>query len=122
MYQLDDFIFTIFINFFENCFHLQVAEFIENNDVAVVGFFKDQESKGAKDFLAAVRDYEEYPVGITSDEEAFKAHDVRYLFYIIQAMPVQKHFKIFHNLNYQYDYKSTNNFNTKVLENVHTKA
>lgn len=56
--------------------HLQVADFIENNDVAVVGFFKDLESKQAKDYLAAVRDYEEYSCGVTTDEEAFKAHDV----------------------------------------------
>jgi protein disulfide-isomerase A1 len=54
----------------------EVAEFIENNEVAVVGFFKDLESKQAKDYLAAVKDYEEYPCGITSNEDAMKAHDV----------------------------------------------
>ena len=53
----------------------KVKEFIDNDDVVVIGFFKDQESEKAKEYLEAVRDYEEYPCGITSDEEAFKAHD-----------------------------------------------
>ena len=53
-----------------------VADFIENNEVAVVGFFKDLESKQAKDYLKAVKDYEEYPCGVTSSEDAMKAHDV----------------------------------------------
>jgi hypothetical protein len=28
------------------------------------------------DYLKAVKDYEEYPCGVTSSEEAMKAHDV----------------------------------------------
>ena len=55
----------------------EVADFIDNNDVAVIGFFKDLESKQAKDYLKAVKDYEEYPCGVSSNEEAMKAHDVR---------------------------------------------
>lgn len=53
-----------------------VKEFIDNNDVAVIGFFKDQESDAAKKYLDAVRDYENYPVGITSDEGAMEKHEV----------------------------------------------
>jgi len=44
--------------------------------VAVVGFFKDQESKQAQAYLKAVKDYEEYPCAITSDEEAIKSNQV----------------------------------------------
>lgn len=55
----------------------EVTEFLENNEVAVIGFFKDQESKLAKDYLKAVKDYEEYPCAITSNEEAIKNNEVR---------------------------------------------
>lgn len=55
----------------------KVKDFIDENEVAVVGFFKDQESEQAKKYLAAVRDYEDYPCGITSDEQAFKDNGVR---------------------------------------------
>ena len=53
-----------------------VKEFIDNNEVAVVGFFKDAESEAAKKYLLAVRDYENYPVAITSDEAAFEKNEV----------------------------------------------
>ena len=46
----------------------------------MIGFFKDLESKQAKDYLAAVKDYEEYPCGVTTSEEAMKAHDVSLTF------------------------------------------
>lgn len=54
----------------------KVKEFIADVDVAVVGFFKDQESEKAKQYRAAIRDYENYPVGITSDEKAFEENQV----------------------------------------------
>ena len=54
----------------------KVKEFIADMDVAVVGFFKDQESEKAKQYRAAIRDYENYPVGITSDEKAFEENQV----------------------------------------------
>lgn len=57
-----------------------VKEFIDNNDVVVVGFFSDPESEAAKQYKEAVRDYEEYPCAITADMEAAKNHDVSTLF------------------------------------------
>lgn len=54
-----------------------VKEYIDNNDVAVVGFFSDPESEQAKAYLAAVKDYEEYPCAITSDMEAAEKHDAK---------------------------------------------
>lgn len=53
-----------------------VKEFIDNNDVVIVGFFSDPESEAAKQYKEAVRDYEEYPCAITADMEAAKKHDV----------------------------------------------
>ena len=54
-----------------------VKDFIAEHDVAVVGFFKDQESDAAKKYIEAILDYEEYPVGITSDEAAMKDNDAK---------------------------------------------
>ena len=55
-----------------------VEEAIENNEVVVIGFFKDGEaSKQAQDYLKAVKDYEEYKCAITSSEEAMKAHNAQ---------------------------------------------
>lgn len=55
----------------------EVKDFIADNDVAVVGFFKDPESDQAKKYLATVRDFEDYPCGITSNEEAFTENSVK---------------------------------------------
>ena len=57
-----------------------VKEFIDNNDVVIVGFFSDPESEAAKQYKEAVRDYEEYPCAITADMEAAKNHDVSTIF------------------------------------------
>ncbi len=54
-----------------------VKEFVDDAEVAVVGFFKDQDSKEAKAYLETVRDFEDYPCGITSDEEAFTAREAK---------------------------------------------
>lgn len=53
-----------------------VEDFVDSNDVAVIGFFKDQTSDEAKKFLDAVRDYETYPIAISSDEDSMKKHEV----------------------------------------------
>eukprot|EP00095_Tigriopus_kingsejongensis_P002545 maker-scaffold344_size201325-snap-gene-1.23 protein:Tk02545 transcript:maker-scaffold344_size201325-snap-gene-1.23-mRNA-1 annotation:"Calsequestrin-1 precursor " len=54
----------------------KVKDYIDDSDVAVVGFFKDADSDLAKKYKAAVRDYEEYPCAITSDEQAIKDNKV----------------------------------------------
>ena len=55
----------------------QVTDFIGNSDVAVVGFFSDPESANAKAYVQAIKDYEEYPCGITSDMKAAEKHDAK---------------------------------------------
>ncbi len=54
-----------------------VKDFIDNNDVAVIGFFSDPESDNARLFKQAVKDYEEYPCGITTHVQAGDKHDVK---------------------------------------------
>ena len=54
-----------------------VKQAIGNSEVIVIGFFKDIESKAAKDFLKAARDYEEYRVSFTTDPEAMKRLEVK---------------------------------------------
>ncbi len=54
-----------------------VKEFVSDNEVAVVGFFKDPKSKEAKKYLDVVRDFEAYPCGIVSDEKAFEANEAK---------------------------------------------
>jgi len=54
-----------------------VKDFIDNADVSIVGFFSDPESDNAKAYKAAVKDYEEYPCGITSDMKAAEKHDAK---------------------------------------------
>ena len=54
-----------------------VKDFIDNSDVAVVGFFSDPESDNAKAYKASVKDYEEYPCGITSDMAAAEKLDAK---------------------------------------------
>merc|ERR1712079_390533 len=55
----------------------EVKDFIADSDVAVVGFFSDLESDSAKAYKAAVKDYEEYPCGITSDMTAAEKHNAK---------------------------------------------
>jgi len=54
-----------------------VDEAVDNSEVVVVGFFKDQQSDVAKAYLKAVKDYEEYRCAITSDEEAMAKHNAK---------------------------------------------
>jgi len=51
-------------------------KFIEDNKVAVIGFFKNKESAEAKAFLEAADSLEDAKFGITSEDEVFKAHEV----------------------------------------------
>ena len=54
-----------------------VKQAIGNSEVIVIGFFKDIQSQPAKDYLKAARDYEEYRVSITTDQDAMKRLEVR---------------------------------------------
>lgn len=54
-----------------------VDKAIEESEVVVIGFFKDQTTKNAKDYLKAVQDYEEYRCAITSDEAAMEKHGAK---------------------------------------------
>lgn len=49
-------------------------EFIESNNVVVVGFFKDQTSADAKVFLDVASAIDDIPFGITSNEEVYNEH------------------------------------------------
>jgi len=53
-----------------------MKKFIEDNEIAVVGFFKDTESADAKTFLAVADKMDDYPFAITSDEAIFKDNEV----------------------------------------------
>ncbi|KAK2705609.1 protein disulfide-isomerase-like [Artemia franciscana] len=54
----------------------QSKAFIEDNEVAVIGFFKDQSSKKAKTFLSVAAVLDDVKFGITSDSEVCADHDV----------------------------------------------
>jgi len=53
-----------------------VKKFIEKDQVAVIGFFKDVNSADAKAFLQAAGGIDDLAFGITSDAEAFKENKV----------------------------------------------
>jgi len=50
--------------------------FIADNDVVVVGFFKDAESADAKTFLSVAGGMDEFPFGIVSDASVFSEYSV----------------------------------------------
>merc|ERR1711962_38191 len=54
----------------------EAKAFIEDNEVAVIGFFKDAESADAKTFLSVAGGMDEYPFGITSDADVFAEYKV----------------------------------------------
>uniref|UniRef100_A0A7G3ATP4 Protein disulfide-isomerase n=1 Tax=Lutzomyia longipalpis TaxID=7200 RepID=A0A7G3ATP4_LUTLO len=57
---------------------VEAAEkFLEENQVAVVGFFKDRESDAAKNFLAVANGVDEYPFGITNNEDVYKKYEAK---------------------------------------------
>ncbi|XP_068226694.1 protein disulfide-isomerase isoform X2 [Palaemon carinicauda] len=53
----------------------EAKAFIEDNPVVVVGFFKDQNSPGAKQFLAAASATDDHPFGITSEDVLFTDYE-----------------------------------------------
>jgi len=54
-----------------------VKDFTSEHEVCVVGFFSDPESEQANAYKKAVKDYEEYPCGITSDMDAAAKLDAK---------------------------------------------
>lgn len=53
----------------------EAAQFIEGNNVVIIGFFKDQTSDNAKTFLATASANDDHLFGITSDEAVFKQYE-----------------------------------------------
>ncbi|KAK2857381.1 hypothetical protein Q7C36_005300 [Tachysurus vachellii] len=54
----------------------QAESLIADNEVAVIGFFKDLESDGAKTFIKAAETIDDIPFGITSDDSVFSKFEV----------------------------------------------
>merc|ERR1712064_271852 len=54
----------------------EAKKFIEDNKVAVIGFFKDQDSAEAKNFLEVAGSMDEIKFGITSEAAVFTANKV----------------------------------------------
>lgn len=52
-------------------------DFIKSNEVVVVGFFKDRDSKEAKAFIAAANGVDDYQFGITSNEEVYTKYEAK---------------------------------------------
>lgn len=55
----------------------EAKEFIEANNVAIVGFFKDQTSEEAKAFLEAAATTDDQPFGITSEEAVYNEYEAK---------------------------------------------
>lgn len=51
-------------------------KFAEDNNVVVVGFFKDQESEAAKAFLEVASNMDDFKFGITSDDSVFGEYKI----------------------------------------------
>jgi protein disulfide-isomerase A1 len=51
-------------------------KFIDDNKVAIVGFFKDQESAGAKAFMEVAGNLDDFKFAITSEDSVFGEHSV----------------------------------------------
>ncbi|MCL4143535.1 UNVERIFIED_CONTAM: hypothetical protein GTU68_054316 [Idotea baltica] len=54
----------------------EAKELIDSKNVVTIGFFKDQESDAAKQFLAAAASVDDQLFGITSDDAVFKEYEV----------------------------------------------
>uniref|UniRef100_A0A1W7R9Z2 Protein disulfide-isomerase n=1 Tax=Hadrurus spadix TaxID=141984 RepID=A0A1W7R9Z2_9SCOR len=54
----------------------EAKEFKGSSDVVIIGFFKDQESKEAKEYLDVAFAIDDHPFGITSDEGIYKELEV----------------------------------------------
>lgn len=55
----------------------EAKEFVEANNVAVIGFFKDQTSDEAKLFLDVASAIDDIPFGITSEEAVYTEYDAK---------------------------------------------
>lgn len=55
----------------------EAEKLIKDNQVVVIGFFKDQDSTEAKEFLNVANSVDEYPFGITSNEDVYKKYDAK---------------------------------------------
>lgn len=55
----------------------EAKEFLEANNVAIIGFFKDQTSEEAKAFLASATIIDDHPFGITSEEAVYKEYEAK---------------------------------------------
>ncbi|XP_067003886.2 protein disulfide-isomerase [Anabrus simplex] len=51
--------------------------FVDATNVAVLGFFKDVDSAGAKSFLAVANAIDDHPFGITSDDSVFSEYGLQ---------------------------------------------
>jgi len=51
--------------------------FIEDNKIAVIGFFKDAASAAAKEFLSVAGTMDDYPFGLVSDDAVFAEYEVK---------------------------------------------
>lgn len=52
-------------------------EFIKSKSVVVIGFFKDRESADAKTFLGVANAVDDYPFGITSNEDVYAKYEAK---------------------------------------------
>lgn len=55
----------------------EAKELIEANNVAIIGFFKDQSSPEAKAFLAAASSIDDHPFGITSVDAVYGEYEAK---------------------------------------------
>lgn len=55
----------------------EAKEFVESNNVAIIGFFKDQTSNGAKAFLDTAMAIDDLVFGITSDDAVFTEYETK---------------------------------------------
>lgn len=54
-----------------------VEAFLTENQVAVVGFFTDKESDEYKAFVSAANAIDEYPFGVSSNDDVFKKYETK---------------------------------------------
>lgn len=54
----------------------EAKAFIEENKVAVIGFFKDQTKDKPKEYLATAFAIDDQPFAITSNDDIFKEYEV----------------------------------------------
>lgn len=52
-------------------------EFLKENNVAIIGFFKDRESSEAKTFLSTANAVDDYPFAITSSEDVYSKYEAK---------------------------------------------